>query len=177
MPKNLDTIGNHLKAKRLKGNETQPFVALLLGVDVKTINNWERNKTRIIAAKYYPKIMEFLTYCPMQKQPTTFAEKIKLHRLYKGLNQKQFTQLLKVDPTTVRFWENGKRKPLNKTINKIKTYNNSNHKQTKKIPYFYAKTHNNYQFLRIVRMLFINTVDCLFFPHITLKRNKPEIFF
>ncbi|WP_369152898.1 helix-turn-helix transcriptional regulator [Candidatus Thiodubiliella endoseptemdiera] len=65
MPINLDTIGNHLKAKRLKGNKSQPFVASKLGVDVKTINNWEKNKTKNIPAKYYPKIMEFLTYCPL----------------------------------------------------------------------------------------------------------------
>lgn len=58
--------------------------------------------------------MEFLTYCPLEKPPTTITEKIKLHRLHQGLNQKQFSQLLKVDSTTVKFWESGERKPSEK---------------------------------------------------------------
>ena len=75
MPKDPDTIGDYLKAKRLQDNKTQSFVASLFSVDVKTINNWEKNKTKTISAKYYPKIVEFLTYCPFEKPPTTFAEK------------------------------------------------------------------------------------------------------
>ena len=63
--------------------------------------------------------MEFLTYCPLQKTPTTFSEKIKLHRLHQGLNQKQFAELLEVDPTTVKFWESGKRKPSNKAVENL----------------------------------------------------------
>ncbi len=66
--------------------------------------------------------MEFLTYCPFEKPPTTFADKIKLHRLHQGLNQKQFSQLLGVGPTTVKFWESGERKPSEKMVEKLKHF-------------------------------------------------------
>ncbi|WP_066045594.1 helix-turn-helix domain-containing protein [Bathymodiolus septemdierum thioautotrophic gill symbiont] len=55
----------------------------------------------------------------MQRSPKTLGQKIKLHRLHQGLNQKQFSQLLKVDPTTVKFWESGERKPSEKMIEKL----------------------------------------------------------
>ncbi len=119
MPENLDTIGDHLKAKRLKGNKTQAFVASLFSVDVKTINNWEKNKTKTIAAKYYPKIVEFLTYCPLEKPPTTFAEKIKLHRLYLGINQKQFAKFLNISLDSIANWGNGE-KPSKRMVKKLK---------------------------------------------------------
>ena len=117
MPQELITLGDHIKKKRLENNLFQKDIAKFIGTDNFTIVNWG-NKTKDIPAKYYPKIMEFLTYCPLQKTPTTFAEKIKLHRLHFGLNQKQFAQLLKVDSTTVKFWESGERKAFGKSGSK-----------------------------------------------------------
>ena len=108
LPKELITIGSHIKAKRLQSNETQKEVATIIGTDNFTLINWEKNRTKNIHAKYYPKIMEYLTYCPLQKPPTTFAERIKLYRLHKGLNQKQFAELLGVSPDSVANWESGK---------------------------------------------------------------------
>ncbi len=97
----------------------QKDVGEIIGTDSFTIVNWEKNNTKNIPAKYYPKIMEFLNYCPLEKPSTTFAEKIKLHRLHQGLNQKRFAQLLKVDSTTVKFWESGERKPSEKMSKKL----------------------------------------------------------
>ena len=94
----------------------------IIGTDNFTIVNWEKNNTQNIPAKYYPRIMEFLTYCPLEKPPAILAEKIKLHRLHQGLNQKQFAQLLGVDPTTVKFWESGERKPSDKMVEKLKEF-------------------------------------------------------
>ncbi|CAB9543810.1 hypothetical protein BROOK1789C_1216, partial [Bathymodiolus brooksi thiotrophic gill symbiont] len=62
MPKELITLGDHIKKKRLESNKTQKDV----GTDNFTIVNWEKNSTKNIPAKYYPKIMEFLTYCPFE---------------------------------------------------------------------------------------------------------------
>ncbi len=122
MPKELITIGDHIKKKRLENNLFQKDVGKIIGTDNFTIVNWEKNGTKNIPAKYYPKIMEFLNYCPLEKPPTTITEKIKLHRLHQELNQKQFAQLLEVDPTTVKFWESGERKPSEKMIKKLKYF-------------------------------------------------------
>ncbi len=121
MPKELITLGDHIKKKRLENIQTQKDVGRILKTDNFTIVNWEKNSTKNIPAKYYPKIMEFLTYCPLEKPSTTFAERIKLHRLHQGLNQKQFSQLLEVDSTTVKFWESGERKPSEKMVCKLKS--------------------------------------------------------
>ena len=123
MPKELIKIGDHIKKKRLESNLFQKDVGKVIGTDNFTIVNWEKNSTKNIPAKYYPKIMEFLNYCPLTKTkntPKTLGQKIKLHRLHQGLNQKQFAQLLKVDSTTVKFWESGERKPSEKMIRKLK---------------------------------------------------------
>jgi DNA-binding transcriptional regulator YiaG len=119
LPKELTTIGDHIRAKRVKSTETQKEVATFIGTNNFTLINWEKNRTKNIPAKYYPKIMEYLTYCPLQKPPTTLAEKIKLHRLHQGFNQKQFAQFLGVSPDSVANWENGK-KIYQKTIDELR---------------------------------------------------------
>jgi len=113
----------------LENIQTQKDVGKIIGTDNFTIVNWEKNSTKNIPAKYYPKIMEFLNYCPLTQNikniknknaPKTLAKKIKLHRLHQGLNQKQFAHLLKVDSTTVKFWEGGERKPSEKMVEKLR---------------------------------------------------------
>jgi DNA-binding XRE family transcriptional regulator len=126
MPKELITLGDHIKKKRLENIQTQKDVGKIIGTDNFTIVNWERNSTKNIPAKYYPKIMEFLNYCPLtetKNMPNTFSKKIKLHRLHQGLNQKQFSQLLKVDSTTVKFWESGERNPSEKIVDRLDKIN------------------------------------------------------
>ncbi|BAS68396.1 helix-turn-helix domain-containing protein [Bathymodiolus septemdierum thioautotrophic gill symbiont] len=125
MPTELVTIGDHIRAKRLKSTEPLKETASKIGVNQWTLMNWEKHRTKNIPAKYYPKIMEYLTYCPLiqdaeiKNTPKTLGQKIKLHRLHQGLNQKKFAKLLKVDPTTVKFWESGERKPSIKTVQKL----------------------------------------------------------
>ena len=69
MPKELITLGDHIKKKRLEYNLFQKDVGKIIGTDNFTIVNWEKNNTQNIPAKYYPRIMEFLTYCPLEKPP------------------------------------------------------------------------------------------------------------
>ena len=130
LPKELKTIGDHIRVKRIKSTEPLKDVASKIGVNQWTLMNWEGHRTKNIAAKYYPRIMRYLNYCPLVEEAEikgkgktkTFGQRIKLHRLHFGMNQKQFSQLLKVDPTTVKFWENGKWKPLIKIVNKLKEF-------------------------------------------------------
>ena len=41
----------------------------------------------------------------------TFGERIVFYRTQKGLNQKQFAQLLQITPTRLNYWEKDKRQP------------------------------------------------------------------
>jgi DNA-binding XRE family transcriptional regulator len=56
MPKELITLGDHIKKKRLESNKTQKDVGKVIGTDNFTIVNWEKNSTKNIPAKYYPKM-------------------------------------------------------------------------------------------------------------------------
>jgi DNA-binding transcriptional regulator YiaG len=62
-PKELKTIGDHIRKRRLELNLTQKEVATILKVSECSIWNWEnnRNRTRI---KSLLKISEFLVYIP-----------------------------------------------------------------------------------------------------------------
>jgi DNA-binding XRE family transcriptional regulator len=57
MPKKLITLGDHIKKKRLEENLFQKDIGKVIGTDNFTIVNWEKNSTKNIPAKYYPKII------------------------------------------------------------------------------------------------------------------------
>jgi transcriptional regulator with XRE-family HTH domain len=80
-------------------------------VDTITINNWERNRCQ---PKLYliPKIVEFLGYSPLPTEAKhTSGGGVRAYRLMHGLSQKKLAKILKIDPTTVARWENGKSRP------------------------------------------------------------------
>ena len=89
----------------------QKEVAVILGVDTTTINNWERNRCK---PRLYllPKIVQFLGYnpCPVAENPS-IPEAIKAYRLMHGLSQKKLAKVLRIDPTTLARWEKGTSKP------------------------------------------------------------------
>lgn len=60
-PDECNTQGEHLRSKRLCRGQSQPQVALVLGVETDTVANWElgRNKLQV---HYVPRIIEYLGY-------------------------------------------------------------------------------------------------------------------
>jgi DNA-binding XRE family transcriptional regulator len=78
----LDTLGNHLKAKRLSLGMYQKDVAKQLGVDHWTLLNWEKNRTAPLVT-VYPAIVAFLGYDPAPT-PVTIAERLKARRRQLG---------------------------------------------------------------------------------------------
>jgi len=59
-----ETIGDHLKRRRLELHLFQIDLAKLFGVDVMTIGNWEHN-TYPPAKRFVERIIEWLGYDPM----------------------------------------------------------------------------------------------------------------
>lgn len=86
-PKELNTLGYHLRAKRLDLDLEQKAVAPLFKINYETVKNWETNHTKI-EIRYYPAIMDFLGYCPYQR-PITWEEKLHIHRIYRGLSHRK----------------------------------------------------------------------------------------
>ena len=79
-------------------------------IDSRTVFNWENGKTQP-SVRFYPAILQFLGYCPVQF-PKTIGERIRLHGIYRGFSISEFTNILSVDPTTVGNWERGAKNPF-----------------------------------------------------------------
>ncbi len=108
-PQTLNTIGDHLRKKRLDLKLLQKDVASIIGVDTNSITNWENNRT---TPRLYllPKIIEFLGFNPLQSNATGLGERIKQYRIQKGLSLRRLAKEMGVDPGTLARWEKNKRK-------------------------------------------------------------------
>jgi DNA-binding XRE family transcriptional regulator len=89
----------------------QKDVAGILGVDTTTINDWERNRCKP-KLHLIPKIVRFLGYSSSSSnEEPKLIEAIKAYRLTHGLSQTKLAKILRIDPTTLARWENGRSKP------------------------------------------------------------------
>jgi transcriptional regulator with XRE-family HTH domain len=103
------TLGEHIKRRRLILGLRQIDAAPMLGADSFTLANWEKGATNPMVW-YYPAIMEFLGYCPCQ-QAVTFGDRLRLHRIHRGLSHRELGRLAGVDPGSISRWETGDRRP------------------------------------------------------------------
>jgi len=116
-PKEINTLGDHIRSRRLDLNLLQRQVAEQIGVIEITITNWECNATSP-ATRYIPAITQFLGYDP---QPTAdlFPERLVTERRALGLSQREMAKRLGVDPGTLQGWEAGKHQPTGKSLKRI----------------------------------------------------------
>jgi DNA-binding XRE family transcriptional regulator len=127
-PKELSTMGNHIRKRRLDLGLLQKDVATTLGVTESALANWEVNRVTPYFT-YLPKIIAFLGYtpAPFDTISDNIVERMKLYRLTNGLNQEKFAKLVGVDETTVAKWERGDHKPMKilreKVLNLLKNLN------------------------------------------------------
>lgn len=109
-PKELKTLGDHLKKKRLDLKMTQKEVAARLQTTVCTYRDWER-KMRNPSFQYVPRIVDFLGYIPFDMEFENLGQKILAYRQLLGFRQKDLAKLLGVDPSTIKRWENNQSCP------------------------------------------------------------------
>jgi transcriptional regulator with XRE-family HTH domain len=109
-PKELKTLGDHLRKRRLDLKLLQKEVGQRIGGSVSDVWNWENNRVSP-AVKFIPAIIALLGYNPMP-QPSGFPERLVWFRQAKGWTQKAFANVLRVDPTTLARWERGECAPL-----------------------------------------------------------------
>ena len=119
-PKQIQQLGDHIRAKRLDNNLFQKDVAKIIGTSEESINHWEMNTTEP-EIKFYPKIMEFLGYCPIHYAQNV-GEILKLHRTHRGLTLEEFAKILQVDPGAFSQWETTGRIPFKKHRKKVENY-------------------------------------------------------
>ena len=108
IPQNPQSIGEHIRKRRLEQNLFQKDVAHIIGVEETSIYNWEKNLSKP-SITYVPKIIEFLGYIPFQLNDLPFGDQIKLYRKLRGISQKYLAKEIDIDPTTLAKWEANKR--------------------------------------------------------------------
>lgn len=117
-PKELQTVGNHIKAARLSRNILIKDVCAILNISRETLRGWELGEFEPHVS-HYPIIITFLRYNPCQIELDTIAGKIKDYRYRHGLTQQEFATLLNTQASVVWQWECNGRLPLPKTQKRI----------------------------------------------------------
>ena len=116
-PIQLDTLGDHIRARRIDLGLFQRQVAEHIGVCEATITNWERNESRP-PVQYIPAIIGLLGYDP-SAPATSLPERLIAARRVQGLTQREMAGRMGVDPSTLQDWEAGLHKPSKKKLQVI----------------------------------------------------------
>jgi transcriptional regulator with XRE-family HTH domain len=117
-PKQINSLGDHIRAHRLDLKLLQKQVAEQIGVHEMTITLWEGNETQP-EVRYIPAIIQFLGYSPLPAA-SSLSERLATARRALGLSQRKMAAKLGVDPATLMGWEAGRHQPTGKSLNLIK---------------------------------------------------------
>jgi site-specific DNA recombinase len=109
IPAKPETVGDHIRVRRLGLKLLQREVAQRLGVKETSIYTWESNSGQP-SHEYMPAIIKFLGYNPLPPAKN-WADRLVRGRTTLGLSQKVFARKLNVDPSTLARWERGEREP------------------------------------------------------------------
>jgi transcriptional regulator with XRE-family HTH domain len=108
LPKELKTLGDHIRKKRIELGLLQREVAALLGADPTSVNAWERNYHQP-SLHLLPAIIGFLNYNPdVIADPASLGQRIAVRRRALGLSQQALAGLMGIDEGTLRGLERGR---------------------------------------------------------------------
>jgi transcriptional regulator with XRE-family HTH domain len=121
-PAELNTIGDHLRKRRLDLGLLQREVAKQIGVTACTIQYWETNRV-VPALRFRPQIIEFLGYDPSHRSPDqSLAEVLKAQRQRLGMSRKKLAALLGIDESSLAHWERGEHHPTERSLKIINVF-------------------------------------------------------
>jgi len=109
IPTTPQSVGDHLRLRRLQLKLLQKEVAARLRVHKGSIANWEANLTQP-SVEYMPAIRAFLGYDPLPPAQG-WAARLVRGRTVLGFSQQRMAAKLEVDPGTLARWERGEREP------------------------------------------------------------------
>jgi transcriptional regulator with XRE-family HTH domain len=116
-PKQLNTLGDHLRARRIDRGLLQKQISEQIGVSGMTITNWERNATHP-PVQYLPAIYRFLGYDP-SAPALSLPERLVAARRRLGLTQREMARRMGIDPSTLQDWESGLHMPQKRNLSAI----------------------------------------------------------
>ena len=117
----LNTVGDHIKRRRLELNLLQRELANQLGVKTDTLLNWEHNRTRP-TLRYLPKVIAFLGYNPIACEPRSLGQKVLQYRKSCGMSQKELAKHIGIDPTTLARLERNEGRCLPGVLRKVNQF-------------------------------------------------------
>lgn len=119
-PEELKTIGDHIRKVRFERGLLQKEVADIIGVNVATIVNWEKNHTSP-PVMTLPKIIDFLGYNPPMKEVVddSLGCRLKAYRIKHGLSIRNLAKLIPCDENTISRMEKGEGWFYKETVDKI----------------------------------------------------------
>jgi transcriptional regulator with XRE-family HTH domain len=109
IPAQPQTVGDHIRKRRLALKLFQKDVAKQIGVNKTTIFNWEANISQP-DYRYLPAVILFLGYNPLP-ECQGWGERLIRCRTTLGLSQREAAQKIGVDQATLAKWERGDREP------------------------------------------------------------------
>lgn len=114
---NPQTLGQHLKSRRLLLQLTQEQVAKQLGTLREQYERWERDEISPVVS-FWPRLIRFLGYYPAPiSSPACWI--LKARRML-GLRQYAFGRKINVIAKVIRQWEHGEIEPPPSVLKKVK---------------------------------------------------------
>lgn len=117
MVENPQTLGEHLKKRRVGQNLRQVDVAKVLGANTWTYITWEKHKAEP-TGKFVPRIIKWLGYDPFPVGKT-FGEKLRWKRKKAGLTRQGLANQLGLNYGSVEQWERDICRPLPENLREL----------------------------------------------------------
>jgi transcriptional regulator with XRE-family HTH domain len=114
------TVGDHIRRKRLSLKMLQREAAERLSVVEASIWNWEAN-TAQPDLRFMSAVIQFLGYNPLLAADTLNGRLIR-HRTSLGMTQEEAAKSIGVDPNTLTRWERDERKPTGIFPGRVKRF-------------------------------------------------------
>jgi transcriptional regulator with XRE-family HTH domain len=118
IPTELNTVGDHIRLRRLGLKMLQREVAEQLGVCEPSVFTWEAN-TVSPEIRSMPAIIRFLGYNPLPAADT-LGGRIVRHRTSLGMTREEAAKRLGVAPGTLARWERGEREPAGVLLERVR---------------------------------------------------------
>jgi transcriptional regulator with XRE-family HTH domain len=113
-PVELQTIGDHIRKKRLDEDLTQAQLGELLEVSESTVNNWEKGRSTP-DLRTLPRVVAWLGYNP-EPEGGTLGVRVARRLREVGLSQEELATQLGADQSSVQGWEAGETQPSERYI-------------------------------------------------------------
>lgn len=124
-PATPNTVGEHIRKRRLDLGIQQKDLAEHLGIPPKTVSNWETNK-QPPTYLFIPRIVAFLGYIPFTSLgATNESGNVLTARVLLGLTQREAARRLGVCKDTLSSWEHGRSVPTQQHTKVLETFINS----------------------------------------------------